>query len=216
VTSDEHQPPAPAPPHEHLDQQRRKAVEWAASRWPILTDEAKADIGDPARRHRRAASHGALTVPESDAQSLRASGAEHDDAAIWRARCRRFEAHLATLPLVLQPEYAGVTTPTGPVAERINAWLEGHRAWVDASPDRQRLAEQWRTCARLFGADSDPARGVLLGLVRLAWNDPYIVVTVGSGWSWRERPRCRTVDPKPYYPSEIEALLAALEAAPCL
>lgn len=36
-----------------LDQQRRKAVEWAASRWRSLTPEARAAIGDAAREHRR-------------------------------------------------------------------------------------------------------------------------------------------------------------------
>jgi hypothetical protein len=62
---------------------------------------------------------------------------------------------------------------------------------------------------------SDPATlGCLLALVREAWGDPYIVTVVGVGWSWVERPRCRSVAARPFYSTEAEALVAALEAAP--
>jgi hypothetical protein len=76
------------------------------------------------------------------------------------------------------------------------------------------LDEQWRFCVQTFGHDSGAARGALLDLVREAWDDPYIVTVVGSGWSWVERPRCRTTAANPFYTTELDALVVALEAAP--
>jgi hypothetical protein len=100
---------------------------------------------------------------------------------------------------------------------RIEAWLaqRGAAGWVlQGGIDRLALCERWREVAERYGADSGPGRGALLDLVRDAWGDPYIVTVVGAGWSWAERPRCRKVAAKPFYSTELEALIAALEAAP--
>lgn len=99
-----------------------------------------------------------------------------------------------------------------PVNRRVDAWLEAHREWIAASADRQKLRMQWRACAQWFGAESDPARGVLLGLVRLAWGDPRAFVGEYDAHAWAAYARGQMWTRG----TEAEALLAALEVATCL
>jgi hypothetical protein len=97
---------------------------------------------------------------------------------------------------------------------KVDQWLLDHEEWIAAGgAARLALCEDWRKVAVEFGAGHPAAVGCLLALVRDAWSDPYIVTVVGAGWSWVERPRCREVAAKPFYSTELEALVAALEAA---
>lgn len=78
-----------------------------------------------------------------------------------------------------------------------------------------RLVEFWRDADARYGIDSGPARGALLDLVRETWNDPNMYIgRFGVGWC--------SYSPEPgwvsaaglYHPSELDALVAALEASP--
>jgi len=60
------------------------------------------------------------------------------------------------------------------IQQRVDAWLAGRTAWIEATPRRMTLAVQWRHVSRVLGADSDAARGVLLGLVREGHGDWWI------------------------------------------
>jgi hypothetical protein len=98
---------------------------------------------------------------------------------------------------------------------KVDRWLLDHEEWIaQGGADRLALCEDWRKVAVEFGAGHPAAIGCLLALVREAWGDPFIVTVVGAGWSWVERPRCRKVAAKPFYSTEGEALVVALEAAP--
>lgn len=110
------------------------------------------------------------------------------------------------------------------IQTRVDAWIR-HRSeagWFDDA-DRRFLRDQWRDVAHRHGADTDAARGVLLGLVREAFGEPSIYAC-----TWREYKRVNgeTVDDgiawivtwqnAPGYITkareEFDALVLALEA----
>lgn len=84
----------------------------------------------------------------------------------------------------------------------------------DPSPD------EWRECCRRWGPRSRSALGCLLGFVRVAWGEPGLNAAVNAyGTLWRCTPRPMwesgdTVNQTGNRPSEHDALLTALEAAP--
>jgi len=56
------------------------------------------------------------------------------------------------------------------IQRRVDAWLASRGPyWTGESDRRQSLNSQWGIVTAEFGADSDAATGVLLGLVREAW-----------------------------------------------
>ncbi len=62
---------------------------------------------------------------------------------------------------------------------------------------------------------TDPATlGCLLALVREAWSDPYLCAVGDSDTGWRVDAVTAQVQDLHSYPSEAEALVAALESAP--
>lgn len=70
---------------------------------------------------------------------------------------------------------------------------------------------QWGDGA-LPDLDAPATKGALLGLIREARHDPALYVhPYGHGWRWRSNYR----DCSAIYDTEAEALVAALEAAPC-
>lgn len=74
----------------------------------------------------------------------------------------------------------------------VDRWLELHAAWVNASPERQALADAWHKIAVEYGAGHPAATGILLALVREAWGEPNAVtqrVTARGGTSETEPPR---------------------------
>lgn len=111
---------------------------------------------------------------------------------------------------------------------RVLAWLleRGEAGWIEAGgPSRLALCEQWRDVSTTYGAESPPALGSLLALVREAWGDPTIsaapVPSFDHGCSWRismtgydhER-LMMNLGGRLWRLTEAEALVAALEAAP--
>ena len=93
------------------------------------------------------------------------------------------------------------------LTERIDRWLAAREAagWFDGEPARHELRAMLRVLRRQrFNDDSPPTRGVLLALAREAWSDPYVTGSVASGWDFGAGRRA----------TEIDALLATLEAAP--
>lgn len=105
------------------------------------------------------------------------------------------------------------------LATRVLAWLleRGASGWIEAGgPSRLELCEQWRNVAAEYGADSPPAIGSLLALVREAfgaeaWFQPspsrnakiegWMVIVYGHAIVSRGI-------------TLAEALISALEAAP--
>jgi hypothetical protein len=100
------------------------------------------------------------------------------------------------------------------IHDKVDNWLAQHKAWVNASADRQALAAAWHKVACEYGADHPAALGILRALVREAWGDPemcFLPCREDGMIEWRALYRYRNVRPGQ---SEDEALMLALDAAP--
>ena len=106
------------------------------------------------------------------------------------------------------------------VEQRVDAWLAAREGslWFKELPTRP----QWHEAVERHGADSAPAMGCLLALVRLAWDDETIVTSCRPGpeaapwWTtmhWGGT-GMRNLMKNYTWPTEREALVAALEARP--
>jgi hypothetical protein len=126
------------------------------------------------------------------------------------------------------------------IVERVNAWITARQrqGWASGSNDRSTAIAWWMEVARRYAADSPPALGCLLNLVRVAWDEPNasaVRVCVGAGtreaygrpdgaedsgdggWShyeWTVSNRAYGVPLVRTRSTEIEALITCLEAAP--
>ena len=108
------------------------------------------------------------------------------------------------------------------VQQRVDAWLAARETegWFADEPWARRLVRaHWREVMLMYSADSSPAMGCLLALVRLAWGDETIVTSCRPGHE--EAPRWTTMrwggtamrNLMNYtWPTEREALVAALVA----
>lgn len=101
------------------------------------------------------------------------------------------------------------------IQQRIDAWLDARSAWLGQDDARWSLASQWQAVSRQFGADSPAALGVLLGLVRAAWKATVSAVDMKHQYldHWRVT-HGGLSNTCGHGGTEVEALLAALEAAP--
>lgn len=59
------------------------------------------------------------------------------------------------------------------ITEQVQAWRQTRRAWLRATEERAQLDDAWVDCSTRYGADSPPACGCLLALVREAWGPNY-------------------------------------------
>lgn len=107
--------------------------------------------------------------------------------------------------------------------ERVETWLEAREAagWF-STRERRMLRVQWLDVTARHGADSAPALGCLLGLVRLAWghcDEQAVSSEIFRGQNCvTQRLRSSQADLPDRFTAwgstEAEALVAALEAAP--
>ena len=112
------------------------------------------------------------------------------------------------------------------VTEELNAkWREllaANRAWwwpgmLVRDGDRHTEESRYPRSVRVPDWRDPATLGCLLAMVRKAWGDPLICIAVdntGCGW-WLDGWADSRV-PSKLHDTEAEALLAALEAAPCL
>jgi len=119
------------------------------------------------------------------------------------------------------------------VQQRVEIWLAARQAdgWfcdlrfnsqtLPPTP-KQIVRDQWRESTTMHGADSAPAMGCLLALVRLAWDDETIVTSRRPGpesapwWTtmhWGGT-AMRNLMMNYTWATERESLVAALEARP--
>ncbi len=110
-------------------------------------------------------------------------------------------------------------------AARVDAWLverESAGWFTDLPWERQSVRAQWRESTAMHGAESPPAKGCLLALVRLAHNCPTLQCGNVGGWgddwdTWlvgNPPGRGHGCVIAGEGPTEIDALVAALEASP--
>lgn len=122
---------------------------------------------------------------------------------------------------------------TPEIIARVDAWMASREAWINSQQHRMGLRHTWtiisealttwRThgpqtkCYEVVGYDECGAvtalTGILLALVREAWNDPGVYVQhrgVDGWWVWGSDPRKRSLA---HQPAEAEALVIALGAA---
>ena len=67
--------------------------------------------------------------------------------------------------------------------EAFLAWRRNHRAWLDATSERQAMHAQWVHCSTAYGFGSPSAIGCLLAMAREAWCDSN-VSTSPDGCTW--------------------------------
>lgn len=114
------------------------------------------------------------------------------------------------------------------VHNRVDRWLAARESegWfadrLDRQPTRYALRRQWETVAGSHGADSEAARGVLLGLIREWHDDPGMgcsqFVDGDDSVKWQvchsETARRWSGWPLSFGESEVDVLIAALEMNP--
>jgi hypothetical protein len=107
------------------------------------------------------------------------------------------------------------TDETDELALRVEAAIVRLDARLRESERWRSLVAEWRRCVQLFGSGSSAARGVLLDLVRVAWwndrillsvyddGDAFIGIGDPNGWAFEGD-----------FSSQQQAFTDALESAP--
>jgi hypothetical protein len=99
------------------------------------------------------------------------------------------------------------------IVERVNAWIttRQRQGWASGNIDRSTAITWWLEVSRRYAADSPPAIGCLLYLVRVAVGAPGWCTEYYEG-SWHGGVSGDGMSAG--HPSEVALLVHALEAAP--